>query len=92
MLEKMERIMDDVRKLMDAPKPEVVATPERDIITANEFAARIGAGENLLNKLINGTHSNGFKLKTFKKEGTRTVWTLTSEYDRWFEGFGKKSA
>lgn len=61
---------------------------ENTRITVNEFAEQLKIGKTKLRELINGSHKSGFVLRTFRKKGTRTIWTIASEVDRYFDGFG----
>ncbi len=85
LITKIDRLTDNIESLLNSPR---YAIEQEEIITGKEFADTVNIGKTTLGRLINGTHTSGFKLKTFKKSGTKTVWTLASEIRRYFEGFG----
>lgn len=69
-------------------KDEMVVLVD-DRITVETFGEKINVGHTILDYMIAGTHRSNFKLKVFKKTGTKQRFTLRSEVDRYFEGFGK---
>lgn len=83
------RELREIRQVVSPPASEVSTDDlPMDRIPVHEFAYIIGVGKTTLARFINGTHPSGFRLKTFRKPGTRRVWTLKSEIDRYFENFG----
>ena len=85
--ELLEAIAQQNKSLLKLKQQLVVLVDER--ITAEQFADKIKVGRTILDYMIAGTHRSGFRLKVFKKAGTKQRFTLLSEVDRYFEGFGK---
>jgi len=90
--EEFDNIMRDLKQIIQHPIAEL--TPSEPVaemhgrIPAHEFAYQIGVSKTTLQLMINGKHPSGFTLKAFKKQGFKQVWTLQSEVERYFEGFG----
>lgn len=88
---KMEELFNTIAKqnesLLELRNEMVVLVDNR--IPVEEFADKINVGHTVLDYMIAGTHRSKFTLKVFKKRGTKQRFTLRSEVDRYFEGFGK---